>query len=1021
MTININKIGKRSLTSMLLFLISYSVFAQINISGKVLDSNNEPIVGASVFIKNSSKGTITNLDGQYSIEGVSEKDILVFSYIGYKNEERTVGKQQTINITLSESAVALEQVVVVGYGTQKKVNLTGAVSAVTIDDKISGRSISNTSTALQGLVPGLTVTQNSGMAGNNSSTILIRGLGTINDASPLIVVDDMPDVDINRINMEDIESISVLKDAAASSIYGSRGANGVILIKTKSGKTSNKTKITFSSSHAWEQPVNSYSFLSDYAKALEVHRTAQAATNIDESTQIYKKGTIDQWLALGMIDNVKYPNTDWWDLIMRTGSMQNYNVSATGGNDVSNFYASLGYLKQEGLQINNDYDRYNVRFNFDYKVFKNLTTGMRMDGNWSNYLYTLDSGFTGTSNTSIQSAIAGITPYDPVLGVYGSVMAVGEDVNATNPLAMFTTNLTHRDDQQLNGSFFLDWEPIKGLNARVDYSLRYTNSFIWRAPTPTQAYNFQTESFTDKWYVAENAGVENTASTSYKTLLNARLNYNKKFNANHNINALLVYSEEYWYGRTLYGFRENRIHESLTELNAASSENSTNAGTSYSEGLSSYVGRFNYNAFDRYLFELNFRVDGSSRFQKGSQFGFFPSASGAWRFSEEKFLKPMVEKWMDNGKFRISYGGLGNLSAVGRTEQQEILFSNSYMIDGSAAKGFVYSKMLNPDLTWEKTNVLNIGLDFVFLKNRFSTELDYYDRLTTGMIQQSEMSIHLTGAYEAPRQNIGILRNRGLEGNFTWRDKIKDFNYSVNLNVSYNASKLENWAEFLDKGYTYVNMPYHFVYGYRDTGITQSYADIYNTTLQWAQPGDILRIDVNGDGQVNSNDAVAYVNRSRDMPTTNFGLNIKMDWKGFDLSMLFQGTAGRYTYWITKFNSVNIPSRTFASTAEHLTNPWSYDNRDGAWSRLAYSTSNQTNTEFWLDNMSYIRMKNLMIGYTLPNKISRKIFIDNLRIYYSTENLFTITNYRGLDPEKSSISDMYPIIKSNSIGISVSL
>lgn len=1019
MAININKIEKKILTSILFLLITCSVFAQVNVNGLVLDSNNEPIIGASVIVKDGARGTITNFDGKYSIQGVNAKDVLVFSYIGYNKEERTVGKQQTINVTLSESAVALDQIVVVGYGTQKKVNLTGAVSAVNMDEKISGRSISNISTALQGLVPGLTVTQNSGMAGNNASTILIRGLGTINDASPLIVVDDMPDVDINRLNMDDIESISVLKDAAAASIYGSRGANGVILIKTKSGNSNKKTKITFSGSQAWEQPVNSYSFLSDYAQALEVHRIAQAATNMDESTQIYKKGTVDQWLALGMVDNKKYPNTDWWNLIMRNGSMQNYNVSATGGNEVSNFYASIGFLDQEGLQINNDYSRYNVRFNFDYKISKKLTTGMRMDGNWSNFVYTLDGGFTGSGNTAIQSAIAGITPYDQLLGAYGSVMSVGEDIGAANPLAMFTTNLSHKDDQQLNGVFFLDWEPIKGLNARIDYSLRYTNSFLMKAPTPTQAYNFQTESYTDKWYVSQNAGVANTASTSYKTLLNARLNYTKKFNANHSINTLFVYSEEYWYGRSLSAARENRMHESLTELNAASPLNSTNSGTSYTEGLSSYVGRFNYNAYDRYLLELNFRVDGSSRFQPGFQYGFFPSASAAWRFSEETFVKPMVEKWMDNGKFRISYGGLGNLSAVGRTEQQELLFSNNYMIDGSVAKGFVYSKMLNPDLTWEKTNVFNLGLDFVFFKNHFSTEFDYYDRLTTGMIQQSQMSIHLTGAYEAPRQNIGILRNRGLEGNFTWRNNTKDLNYSVNLNVSYNTSRLENWAEYLDKGNTYINMPYHFVYGYKDTGIAQSYAQIYKTTLQWAQPGDILRIDLNGDGVVDGNDAVAYVNKSRDMPTTNFGLNIKMDWKGFDLSLLFQGTAGRSNYWSTKFNSVNIPARAFASTNEHLTSPWSYDNRNGLWPRLAFSTSNQASSEFWLDDMSYIRMKNLMIGYTLPKSILKRISIENFRIYYSTENLFTITSYRGLDPEKSNISDMYPIVKSNSIGISV--
>jgi TonB-linked SusC/RagA family outer membrane protein len=1016
MTIKINK------KSILLFLMlqAVSVFSQVDISGRVYDQYNDPMIGAVITVKNTAKGTTTDMDGNYSIQGVNENDVLIFSYMGYDTQEITAGNRSVINVTLSESSIALEQVVVVGYATQKKVNLTGSVSAVNVDEKISGRSIANTSTALQGLVPGLTVTQSSGMAGNNSAEILIRGMGTINDASPLIVVDDMPDVDINRLNMDDIESISVLKDASASSIYGSRGANGVILIKTKSGKGAEKTRITFSGSYGWENPVRSYSFLSDYAQALEVHRTAQSATNIAESAQQYQKGTVDQWMALGMIDERRYPNTDWWDLIMRTGTMQNYNVSATGGNDVSNFYASIGYLKQEGLQINNDYNRYNVRFNFDYKLFKNLTTGFRFDGNWSNYQYALSNGFTGgaSGNMDMQSAIAGITPYDPDLDVYGGVMAIGEDPTAFNPLEYFTNRLKHKDEQQLNGSFYLDWEPIKGLNARIDYSLRYYNNFEKQADTPNQAYNFQTEQYS-KWYVNESAGISNTSKTGYKTLLNARLNYNKTFAKHHNINALFVYSEEYWYDRYLYAYRADRIHPNLSEIDAALTTTVANGGYSRTEGLRSYIGRINYNAFDRYLLEVNFRVDGSSKFQPGYQYGFFPSGSIGWRFSEESFFKPLVENWMDSGKLRLSYGGLGNNSVVKRDEQQEILYANNYILDGEIVKGFVYEKMLNPDLSWEKTTVFNAGLDFIFFNSRFLTELDFYDRLTTGMIQQSQMSNHLTGAYEAPRTNIGTLRNRGLEGNFTWRDKIKDFNYSVNFNVSYNASRLENWAEFLNKGSVYVNMPYQFLYGYKDTGIAQSYAEIYGTTIQWAQPGDILRVDVNGDGIIDSNDKVAYINNLQKMPTMNFGLNIQMDWKGFDLSMLFQGTAGRRDYWITKFNTVNIPTQRYASTQEHVDNPWSHDNRNGLWPRLDTSSNNQGDTQFWLDNLSYLRMKNLMFGYTLPKKLTKKLYIDNLRVYYSTENLFTITSYRGLDPEKTDRGDMYPMVNSHSFGITV--
>lgn len=1029
MGIKFKQIEKKIFISSLFLLITGSILAQITVSGKVEDQNNEPIIGAVVTVKSSSKGTMTDVNGAYTLQGIKETDVFVFSYIGYEPQEIKVENKTVINVTLAESPISLDQVVVVGYGTQKKVNLTGAVAAVNMDEKISGRSIANVSTALQGLVPGLTVTQGSGMAGNNASEIFIRGIGTINNAQPLIVVDDMPDVDINRLNMDDIESISVLKDATASSVYGSRGANGVILIKTKSGKGMKKTRISFNGSYGWESPIRSYSFLPEYAKSLEVQRRSQAGIDMNESAQIFKKGTIDEWLAMSMIDEKRFPNTDWWDLIMREGTMQNYNVSATGGNESSNFYGSIGYLKQEGLQINNDYNRYNIRFNFDYKLFKNMNTGVRLDGNWSNYVYAMNKGFTDIgdvySNMDMKSAIAGIYPYDPELDVYGGVMAANEDPTAFNPLEYFTNRLKHEDRQELNGSFYLDWSPIKGLVARVDYNLRYYNQFRKEANTPAHAYNFQTGEYTSRWYVSNNAPISNTSNSGYKTLLNARLNYNTKFGENHDLGALFVYSEEFWYDRTLSAWREDRVHESLSEIDAALTRVYGNGGNSSTEGLRSYIGRLNYSAYDKYLLEVNFRVDGSSKFQPGHQYGFFPSAAVGWRFSEENFVKPYVGKWMDNGKLRLSYGSLGNNSVVGRVEQQEVLYANNYILNGEIVNGFIYKKMLNPDLSWEKTTVFNGGLDFGFFKNRLTAELDYYDRLTTDMIQQSQMSIHLTGAYEAPRANIGNLRNRGLEANITWKDRVRDFNYSVNFNVSHNESRLEKWSEYLGAGtayngnLTFINMPYNYGYTYLDYGIAQSYAEIYANTLQWINPGDIIRVDVNGDGIVDSNDMVANPAYLRGMPTTNFGLNLQASWKGFDISMLFQGTAGRKDYWLNDFKQLsNIGSR-YAATEDHLIYPWSYDNRDGLWPRIGGSLNNTSNTQYWLHNLAYLRMKNLMIGYTLPSELTRKLFIESLRIYGSSENLFTITQFRGLDPEKTNRGDMYPMVRSLTVGISV--
>ena len=462
----------KSLITPVLAVVCLQGFAkEISVSGIVTDSESEePLIGASVTVKGRQSGVVTDLDGRYSIRA-DENATLQFSYVGFDPQNVKVNGQSNIDIQMRSNAVTLDQVVVVGYGTQKKVNLTGSVASVTVDKDMTSRSVPNVSSALSGLIPGLAVNQSTGMAGNNSASLLIRGLGTINNASPLIVVDDMPDVDINRLNMNDIESISVLKDATASSVYGSRAANGVILIKTKSGGKDKPTRINFAASYGWQKASRAYDLLSDYAEALNLHRIS-AATNPGTNgvQQNYKEGTIDQWLALGMIDPVRYPNTDWFDYIMRTGSLQTYNVSATGGGEKVNFFASLGYMKQKGLQINNDYDRYNIRMNFDYLILKQLKTGMRMDGSWSKHSYCQSNGFNGEDNR-IGNAVSGIYPYDPATGHYGGPMAYGELPEAFNPLCVYNNSVKREKRQELNGTAFLEWNAFKGFTARVDYSL----------------------------------------------------------------------------------------------------------------------------------------------------------------------------------------------------------------------------------------------------------------------------------------------------------------------------------------------------------------------------------------------------------------------------------------------------------------------------------------------------------------------------------------------------------------------
>lgn len=998
---------------------------QKTVKGKVNNSDGDPIPGATVVVKGTSTGTITDFDGVYILANVSPDAILIFSFVGMRSQEVAVSGKDQINVVLEEETIGIEEVVAIGYGTQKKANLTGAVSAVKVDEKITSRTLTNVSSGMQGLVPGLAINQNSGMAGKNDVSILIRGLGTVNNSKPLIVVDGMPDVDINRLNMHDIESISVLKDAASSAVYGSRAANGVILITTRSGKGQAKTKINISSSYAVEEPTKAYEFMADYPRALTLHQR-NAAVNTLPSNFMFKDGTIDQWMALGMIDPLRYPNTDWWDVIMRTGEVQNHNVSASGGTENSNFFISVGVLDEKGLQINNDYSRYNARFNYDYKVRANMNVGAKFAGNWSKYTYALEDGFTddNSSNTAgfdMQYAIAGITPYDPVSGRYGGVMAYNEDPQAYNPYTLYINNLNRSNRQEANVSAYWDWTPIKGLTARVDYALNYYNQFRYTASMPNQSYNFQTQSDGSRVYVGANAGVANYTNTGYKTQLNGRLNYDFNIGEKHDFSAMFAYSEEYWYDRYQMSSRNDRLHPTLHEIDAALTDIMGTGGNSSTEGLRSYIGRLNYTAFDKYLFEANFRYDGSSKFLAGSQFGFFPSAAFGWRFTEEEFVQSFLPGWFTLGKLRVSYGSLGNNSGVGRYEQQETLDASNYMIGGGIVKGFVNKKMVNQDLSWETTNVMNIGLDLGFFDNRLTTEIDYYDRLTTGMNRPSEMSILLTGAYDAPRKNIGDLRNRGIEGNFTWRERRGEFNYMVNLNASYNTTVLEKWNEFLGRGYVFLNMPYHFLYTYEDTGIAQTWQDVYNATPQGASPGDILRKDLNGDGKIDGNDKKAYPKVQRDRPTTNFAMNASVTWKNFDLSVLLQGAAGRKTYWINIYNNVNFGSQRYASTWNHWNNPWSVENRDGEWPRLG-GNANREETTFWLDDLSYVRFKNIQLGYTLPKSLLQRIGIDNVRIYGSAENLFTITKFRGLDPEKAgNASDAYPLNKSFSLGINIGI
>lgn len=586
---------KHFLVFLLVFIGIGSVSAQqAKITGTVKDNTGETIIGANVTIKGGTGGTITDIDGHFSIDA-STNATLVISFIGYTTQEVALKGKTNIVVTLNEDSQALDEVIVIGYGTQKKVNLTGSVSAVKIDEAIASRSISNVSSGLSGLVPGLVVNQSTGFAGSDGASLKVRGLGSINNSDPLIVVDGMPDVDINRINMNDIESISVLKDAASSAVYGSRAANGVILITTKNGLGQSKAKITYNGSYAWASPVEFYDYMNDYSRALTMHMRAAGTGN---SSTNFRQGTVEQWMAMSMVDPILFPNTDQFDEMFRTGGTLNQTISASGGSDKMNFYASIGIMDQKGLQIHNDYRRYNMRFNLDYKIRDNFKIGMKSDGQWSE---TTAPRGSGLENAGLKYAVSGILNKHPETGEYGGAMAYGENSAAGNVAAEYEAYRTTTSRKEFNGNAYAEWEPLKGLKLNVSYALRYYNQFSKAVQNPLKQWNFQSNTVAREMPDNGGDGITDSNYEGYKTLFQGRISYDREIAPGHHITAMFNAAEEFWSDRQLGAWRKDRLHSSLEELNAASAAQQTNWGRSESEGLRSFIGRVNYAMFDKYF------------------------------------------------------------------------------------------------------------------------------------------------------------------------------------------------------------------------------------------------------------------------------------------------------------------------------------------------------------------------------------------------------------------------------------
>lgn len=985
------------------------------LSGTVRAENGESIIGANIKIEGTSIGTITDFNGNFELE-VPENAIITVSYIGYNTQEFSAAGKSSLNIILKEDTEILDEVVVVGYGVQKKVNLTGAVASVQFDDKVTSRSLTNSSSALAGMVPGLTVIQSSSQPGRDGADLKIRGIGTVNNANPLVVVDGVPDIDINRLNVNDIETISVLKDAASAAIYGSRAANGVILVTTKRGK-SGKLSFNYNGSYAIATPVREQYNSTSYAHTMDM---LDKATQVGGGQRRYTQGTIDEWMAGALVNPILYPSTDWYKILFQNGSIQNHNISISGGSDKIKFYGSLGMMNNDGVTPRTYYRRYNVRLNVDAQFTKRLSAGIMVDGQWTDQDSPREFGISdnSTGGSAYVSAIPGILPIHPETGEYGGIQAGGENASVSNILGYLNDGNNPRRWQQFNGKIFAEYKILEGLKIKADVALSTNHDFRRTWNTGWSGTNFATGEV-NGWEPSLN--IKNQYNTWFKTTSVFTLNYDKNI-GDHSISLLAGYNEEYWSDNWFSANSQARNDIDLVEIDATSKEIQEVAGSRSAEALRSVFARINYNYKDRYLFEFNLRGDESSKFFPGHRIGVFPSVSAAWRMSEENFMKRFKE-YINNVKVRFSYGLLGNNSGVGRYEQAKVYGSAAYPFGDSKVVGIYPKKYINEDLSWESTIVTDIGIDVGFL-NKFSIEADYYHKKTIDMIRPLDMSSIMYG-YDGPKSNIGELLNQGMEMTFRYNDRYNDFSWNVDMNFSYNRSKLLKWNQTLYKGALFIGSSYNSIYSYRFDKIAQTYDDIYNAPWHGTanlRPGDIIYKDLNGDGQIDGNDR-ELIKGVTSGAVSSLGLNLGGKWKWFDISLFFQGDFGRKAFWLESYNNTDVGEYGQALSTLQMEELWTLDNRGAKYPRMSSANfaKNRLSSDFWLYSQDYLRLKNMQIGYTLPVKVCEKIGIKYLRIYISGENVFTFTKWPGIDPEKGAGRDIYPQIKTYSLGLNVNI
>lgn len=1019
-----------------------AVTQQRQVSGTITDeTTGESIIGANVIIKGSTTGVITDLDGRFTIQA-SGDDILLISYIGYIPKEVAVHNQTSLAITLSEDVKALEEVVVVGYGVQKKSVVTAAISRVDANELVKN-SPTDMRYALQGKVSGVQITSHSGQPGSEA-IIRIRGIGTINDNTPLYLVDGFPAESnvISTLNPSDIASIEILKDAASAAIYGARAANGVVLITTKGG-SKGKAKITYDFTFGMQNPW----------KKMDVLNAVQYQTLVNESYENAGQTGLYEDPGRSVAD------TDWQDLVIhKNAPVLNHQLSISGGTDDISYFLSLGILNQEGMiaKDKSDYDRYNFRSNTTMKVYETKDRSFLNKVTVGSNLAFENSRITGIDANNefggvIGSAImappnvapyvddpATIAEYDKIYPGYvrdgnGRVFTVINNLNEiTNPLASMEVRHRNHHKQSFNGNFFANVDILPGLTFRTMLGGRYGYE---------QERNWDPVFYLSSYSQRSNSQIYQQKRDAFRWQWENVLSYNRVFAAKHNVSLLVGTSAMKNQWEWLEGTDYNLIAENDDKAYIDSATGDRTAerteGSKETRVLASIFGRIGYNYDEKYIMEATLRRDGSSNFAPNKRYAYFPSVSVGWVLTREDILQASAG-WLNFAKLRFSWGQNGNEN-IGAFNYTTTMYSSgegaTFGTNKVISSGMRPRRLANPELTWETSEQIDLGLDLRMFNSAFTFGVDLFDKKTKDMLLTLPIPNYVGS--ESPEGNVGTMSNKGVEVELGYKWRIGSVHMYANGNASYIKNKVTDIGEDRNiGGDTWNNQtvtrtengyPFRYFYGHVVEGIFRSEAEIQahvspdGTVLQPdAVPGDFKFKNMNEDNVINNNDR-DYIGQSN--PDWLYGLNIGADWKGFDFSMFFQGQAGNKIYDGTR--RLEIALVNFQS--KYMDRFHAEKNPNGSYPRVTIQDTNNNNriNSFFLHDGSFIRLKNIQLGYTLPRSVLNKLTFSKLRVFASIENALTFTSYKGFDPEVGNNGGIdkgnYPQARIVTFGLNVAL